>query len=109
MAPYETCWIPSTGITGLPNSMRLPVTSQNRNYLKLLRKDEEERWGTIRVQEAVASSSLPSGMDAKAEAWLIRIVGGFSLGAVGYAIVDATRLVDSWSALTEWVKFAIGA
>lgn len=107
MTPYETCWTPSTGITGLPNSIRLPVTPENRNYLKLLRKDEEERWKTTNV--AVSSTSLSPGKDSNAEAWLMRFVGAISLATVGYAVLDSTRLVDSWSAFTGWVRFAIGA
>jgi hypothetical protein len=109
MAPYGICRTPETGITGLPNSIRIPTTPENQRYLKLLREAEQARWRTTDAQDDVLTTRLPSVKDSRTERWLMRFVGVISLAAVGYAVMDSTRLVESWPAFAEWVKFAIGA
>ena len=109
MAPYGTCRTSGSGITGLPNSIRIPTTPENQRYLKLLREAEQARWRTADAQDDVFTTRLPSVKDSRMEGLLMRFVGVIALAAVGYAVMDSTRLVESWPAFAEWVKFAIGA
>jgi hypothetical protein len=101
---------PGTGITDLPNSIRVPATPDNRSYLRLLRHAEESRWKAtdVQVHEGTHDSKLPSAIDFGAEAWLMRIVGTISLVALAYATVDSIQLAKSWAGFVEWVKFAVG-
>jgi hypothetical protein len=107
---YKLCRIPRTGITGLPNSIRLPATSDNRCYLRLLRNAEESRWKTsaAQVKKATPDAHLPSATGFTAEAWLMRIVGAISLAAIGYAAMDSIRFAESWTSFVGWVRIAVG-
>ena len=106
---HEAHRTPSIGIAGLPNSIRVPATSDNQDYLKLLRRAEVVEWNKVGLHASVPSTSLPSAGYSRAEDWMLRIVSIISLATVGYVIMNSAWLVESWSAFTEWVKFALGA
>jgi hypothetical protein len=96
---------------GLPNSIRIPATPENRSYLKLLRRAEEAWWKTTGVQEedSTPGNSLPSADHSETEDWLMGIMAIISLATVSYVIMDSTRLLESWSGFVTWVRFAVGA
>jgi len=109
MIAHETHRTPSIGIVGLPNSIRVPPTSDNQDYLRLLRRAEVAEWNKARLHVSVPSTSLPSAGYSRTEDWMLRMVSVISLATVGYVIMNSAWLVESWSAFTEWVKFALGA
>jgi hypothetical protein len=97
-------------MTGFPNSIRVPATAANRSYLRLLRNAEESQWKTsgAPVNEATHDTRLPSAIDFRAEAWLMRIMGTISLVALAYAGMVSFQLAESWAGFVNWVRFVVG-
>lgn len=93
--------------------MSVPVTAENRGYLRLLRQLELEAWvdarGAQDPPEASPARSLRQQLvqlrgDNRNESRLYAALAVLAFGSLGYGLFQCWQLAEHWSVVTRLVQ-----
>jgi hypothetical protein len=93
-------------------SIRVPVTPENRRYLRALRQAEMAQWDrpSKQTHPQEVSQPMPLGLqetNSRAEKLAFTLLTVVALASVLYVVLDAAYLIDRCSALVQSVWIAV--
>ncbi len=100
-------------VAGRPNpsrSLRLPVSTGNREQLKALRAAELAVWDAVdRRQEAqtrslTAGVRLPAPVRNAGEGWLYALLASLCAGILGYEVLSMFQSAGNWHQFVQFVR-----
>ncbi len=96
-----------------PHSLSVPVTPENRRYLRLLRQLEMDAWVTARgpmdPPPASPAKSLRSNVaqlrdERRKETVFYALLATLAFGSAGYGLLQSGELAAQWGAVTRFLQ-----